>query len=139
MNIVKQKPIKFKLANTKDKLSAMGGISLVADYIIENFIKELKNGFGMNQMPCGQTYANAVFFRIGVLAYNIFIGLRNIIYPHNPFKQTIETMRFKIINVAGKIVNHARQFILKIYGGIELLQKFIDIRNKIYDFKEQFA
>jgi len=38
----------------------------------ENRIKELKIGFGMERMPCGQCEANAVFFRIGVLAYNIF-------------------------------------------------------------------
>ncbi len=32
---------------------------------VENFIKELKGGFGMNWIPCGETHANAVFFRIG--------------------------------------------------------------------------
>jgi hypothetical protein len=37
----------------------------------ENRIKELKIGFGMQRMPCGQFAANAVFFRIGVLAYNV--------------------------------------------------------------------
>ena len=38
----------------------------------ENRIKELKIGFGMERMPCGQLKANAVFFRIGTLAYNPF-------------------------------------------------------------------
>jgi len=37
----------------------------------ENRIKDLKIGFGMERMPCGQFEANAVFFRIGVLAYNV--------------------------------------------------------------------
>jgi hypothetical protein len=36
----------------------------------ENRIKELKIGFGMERIPCGQCEANAAFFRIGVLAYN---------------------------------------------------------------------
>jgi hypothetical protein len=39
----------------------------------ENFNKELKMGLGMERMPCGQSYANAVFFRIGVIAYNLFM------------------------------------------------------------------
>ncbi len=30
---------------------------------VENYIKELKGGFGMEWMPCGESYANAVFFR----------------------------------------------------------------------------
>ena len=38
----------------------------------ENRIKDLKIGFGMERMPCGQTGANAVFFRIGALAYNAY-------------------------------------------------------------------
>jgi hypothetical protein len=36
----------------------------------ENRIKDLKIGFGMERMPCGQSHANAIFFRIGVFAYN---------------------------------------------------------------------
>lgn len=35
-------------------------------------INDLKVDFGMERMPCGKSYANAVFFRIGVLAYNIY-------------------------------------------------------------------
>ncbi|UCF82010.1 MAG: transposase [Desulfobacteraceae bacterium] len=38
----------------------------------ENRIKELKIGFGMKRMPCRQFEASAVFFRIGVLAYNFY-------------------------------------------------------------------
>jgi hypothetical protein len=41
----------------------------------ENRIKELKIGFGMERMPCGQFAANAMFLAIGVLvAYNLFKG-----------------------------------------------------------------
>ncbi|MBU4344817.1 MAG: IS1380 family transposase [Desulfobacteraceae bacterium] len=36
-----------------------------------NRINDLKVCFGMERMPCGQTGANAVFFRIGALSYNI--------------------------------------------------------------------
>ena len=42
----------------------------------ENRIKELKLGFGMERMPCGQLEANAVFFRLGVLAYNLCRGFK---------------------------------------------------------------
>lgn len=41
----------------------------------ENFNKELKNGFGMERMPCGQTGANAVFFGIGVIASFLLAAL----------------------------------------------------------------
>ena len=34
----------------------------------ENFHKELNHGLGLEQRPCGDSGAHAVFFRIGVLA-----------------------------------------------------------------------
>ena len=34
----------------------------------ENFHKELTHGLGLEQRPCGDFGATAVFFRIGVLA-----------------------------------------------------------------------
>ena len=47
----------------------------------ENRIKELKIGFGMERMPCGQFKANAVFFRIGVIAYNLYkLFVNNVLY-----------------------------------------------------------
>jgi hypothetical protein len=43
----------------------------------ENRIKDLKVGFGMEYMPCGSFQANAVFFAIGVLTYNLYLGFRS--------------------------------------------------------------
>lgn len=37
----------------------------------KNRINDLKVYFGMERMPCGQIGANAVFFRIGAISYNI--------------------------------------------------------------------
>ncbi len=42
----------------------------------ENRIKDLKRGFGMGYMPCGTFEANAVFFGVGVLTYNLYLGFR---------------------------------------------------------------
>ena len=47
----------------------------------ENRIKELKIGFGMERLPCGTFAANAVFFRIGVLAYNLFVLFKLLALP----------------------------------------------------------
>ena len=47
----------------------------------ENWHKELKVGFGMEQMPCGQFEANAVYFAIGVLAYNLAQLLKRRVLP----------------------------------------------------------
>jgi len=40
---------------------------------MENYIKELKSGFGMEQMPSGDFKANAWWFALGVIVYNTSI------------------------------------------------------------------
>lgn len=103
----------------------------------ENFNKELKGGFGQDQMPCGQSFANAVYFRIGVIAYNLFIGFKRLAGPVAWAHHTIETFRWKLIQTAGRIVRHAGQVILRLAVDTEKLILFRDIRERCY--KEHMA
>lgn len=80
----------------------------------ENRIKELKIGFGMERMPCGQFEANAVFFRIGVLAYNVgrlfVLKTLDVSWHHHQ----VQTLRWKLYETAGKIVFHGGAIWLKV-------------------------
>ncbi len=98
----------------------------------ENRIKELKIGFGMERMPCGQFEANAVFFRIGVLAYNIFrlFILRTLATSWH--RHQVQTVRWRLYQIAGKIVFHGGQVFLKVRRGFR--QLFADIRLRIWEF-----
>ena len=98
----------------------------------ENFNKELKIGFGMERMPCGQTGANAVFFRIGVIAYNLFIGFKRLSCPESWVKHTIATFRWKMIQTAGRIVKHSGSILLRLAADIEKLELFKGIRKRIF-------
>ena len=99
----------------------------------ENFNKEVKNGIGMERMPCGQSYANAVFFRIGVIAYNLFIGFKRLSCPESWMQQTIGTFRWKMVQIAGRIVKHAGQTVLKLMIDLEKLELFKAIRHKSFE------
>ena len=99
----------------------------------ENFNKEVKDGIGMERMPCGQSYANAVFFRIGVIAYNLFIGFKRLSCPESWMKQTIATFRWKMVQIAGRIVRHAGKTVLKLMIDLEKLEFFKGIRHKCFE------
>ena len=99
----------------------------------ENFNKELKIGLGMERMPCGQTHANAVFFRIGVIAYNLFIGFKRLSCPETWMKHTIDTFRWKMVQVAGRIVKHAGETVLKLMVDLEKLELFKGIRRMSFE------
>jgi len=97
----------------------------------ENRIKELKIGLGMDRMPCGQFWANAVFFRIGVLAYNLFRLFELVILPEDWRRHQIRTVRWRLYQVAGKVVRHAGQLYLKVrqayYGLFAMIRRRIRI------------
>ena len=99
----------------------------------ENFNKESKCGFGMEQMPCGSFGANAVFFRIGVIAYNLFIGFKRALCPKEWQAHTIATIRWKFIQVAGRIVRHAGRTILKLAVDAKRFLEFARIRRRCFE------
>ena len=96
----------------------------------ENFNKEIKSGFSMEKMPCGTYSANAVYFGIGIIAYNLFVRLKLL----NPLflKHTIETFRWKFINIAGKIIKHSGNIILKIKTDLDKYIALLHLRQKIF-------
>jgi hypothetical protein len=85
----------------------------------ENGHKERKVGVGMEQMPCGQKAANALYFAIGVLAYNLAQLLKRRVLPAPYATATLATLRWKVYRLAGKRVRHARGVILQIKADTE--------------------
>ncbi len=98
----------------------------------ENRIKDLKIGFGMERMPCGQFEANAVFFRIGVLAYNLsrLFVLKTLSLSWHSHQ--VQTLRWRIYDTAGKVVFHGGAIWLKVRRGLQKL--FADIRGRTWQF-----
>jgi hypothetical protein len=91
----------------------------------ENWHKELKIGVGMEQMPCGQFEANAMYFAIGVLAYNLAQLLKRRVLPASYRTATVATLRWKVYRLAAKLVRHARGWVLRLKADgekFELLQ-----------------
>lgn len=96
----------------------------------ENFIKELKEGFGMDWMPCGETHANAVFFRIGVIAYNLFQAMKLLSLPPWWRTSTIATARWRLYQTAARVVRHAHQVLLKLAAPGDKIKLFLSMRRR---------
>ncbi len=96
----------------------------------ENKIKELKNGFNMSYLPSSNLEANTFYFYIGTLAYNLFLLFKQIL-DSNLRKHTVKTIRYKLYNIAGKVISHARETILKIND--EFIEPLQRIRRLAYE------
>ena len=81
-------------------------------------------------MPCGQFAANAVFFRLGVLAYNRFKGFTQATLDGPWHRHQIQTLRWRVYQTAGKIVRHAGQQMLKINSAAVAL--FASVRQRCW-------
>ena len=99
---------------------------------VENYIKELKSGFGMEWMPCGETNANAVFFRIGIIAYNLFLAMKLLALPPWYRTFTISTVRWRLYQAAGAVVRHAHQLLLKLAAPANKIVLFCKFRLRCY-------
>ncbi len=88
----------------------------------ENWHKELKIGLAMEQMPCGEFEANAMYFAIGVLAYNLAQLLKRRVLPESYRTATVATLRWKVYRLAGKLVRHARGWMLQVRADLEKWQ-----------------
>jgi hypothetical protein len=80
----------------------------------ENYNKELKGGFGMDYAPCRSLKADAVYFEIGVLAYNLTIAVKRLLLGGDWVRRTIASLRWRLLQTAGKVVRHGRKLVLRV-------------------------
>jgi hypothetical protein len=90
----------------------------------ENWIKELKAGFGLERLPSGRFESNAAYFALVLLAYNLVVALRRLALPPAFCSATIKTLRFHFIHIAALVVRHARRLIVKLAEGYHHLSVF---------------
>jgi len=100
----------------------------------ENRIKELKIGLNMEHVPCGRFEANEMWFRLGCIAYNIFVLFKKVALPESWSRFQIQTLRWKLYHVAGKVVHHSNRISLKVRRYIYGLFKDIRLRVAEYCF-----
>jgi len=100
---------------------------------IENHIKEIKHGFGMQWMPSGECAANAMHFAIGVMTYNLFIAQKLFVLPEGWRTKTIKSIRWLVVEVAGRLIVHGRQVVLQIAGSAEKYRLYGEMRRRTYD------
>jgi hypothetical protein len=79
----------------------------------ENYHKELKSGFGMEYVPSKELAANAVYFELGVLAYNLTIALKRLYLGGEWVTRTISSLRWELLNLAGKVVTTGGQLLVR--------------------------
>jgi hypothetical protein len=79
----------------------------------ENRIKELKLDFGGDTLPCSDFNANALYFLISALSYNLFALMRQLL-PEALAQHRAMTLRWRLYAMAAKVVKTGRQLFVKL-------------------------
>ena len=95
---------------------------------MEKAIGELKDGFGMDRLPCGQLMANAAYLQVCLIAYNLVQTFKNCALPQSWRKFEIKNLRFRLLCRAAKLVSHAGQTIMKLSQSYAHFQVFEQAR-----------
>jgi hypothetical protein len=83
---------------------------------VENAHGVLKNDLGGGCMPCGRFCSNAAWWRLNALTHNLLQFLKSAALPEDMERMRPKSLRFRLFNLAGRIVRHARQATLKLSG-----------------------
>jgi len=89
----------------------------------------VKNDLAGGVLPCGRFGANAAWWRLNLLAHNLLTFLQAGALPPAVAKARPKTLRFRLFNVAGRVVRHARCWILKLAAHIPWVEAFVQARR----------
>lgn len=78
----------------------------------ENFVKEEKYGFNLKNFPCQKLLANHAWVLLAQIAHNMIRWIAMMDAPDRPHYS--KKIRNKYIFVAGRIVSHAKQIVLRV-------------------------
>ena len=90
-----------------------------------------KGDLAGGQFPSNKLGANAAWWQVMVLAFNLNQLMKQVALPQSLTTKRLKALRFHIIQVAGRVIKHARQWVIKLSGGAAMLERFNTIRERI--------
>ncbi len=74
----------------------------------------LKNELAAGVLPCGRYGANAAWFRLAVITYNVLTAMKRLVLPADLQTARPKRLRFLIFQQPGRLIQHARKTILRL-------------------------
>ena len=99
--------------------------------LMENFIKERKNGFDFASVSSHTRIVNANRLQVHALAYNVFNWFRRLALSANMRKQRIDTVRLKLLKIAAKVIHSARYTTFKLCSSCPYKNEFYETFSNI--------
>jgi len=86
---------------------------------VEHTHHVLKTDLAAAALPSGKFGANAAWFRLNVLTYNLLTALKRLTLPGDLRTARPKRLRFLLFNTVGKVITHARRTLLRLSGAVQ--------------------
>jgi hypothetical protein len=98
---------------------------------IEQVHDVTKNELAAGVPPCGRFGANAAWYRLCLLTYNVLSAMKWLALPPAMETARPKRMRFSLFAIAGRIVSHAGKLVLRIGRAAEALVGLVAARLRL--------
>jgi len=92
----------------------------------------VKNDLGGGRLPCGRFGANAAWWRLNVLAHNLLQFLKVRALPKELAPLRLKALRFRLFNLAGRVVRSGREIILKLWAEHPSARIYVEARRLLH-------
>lgn len=92
-----------------------------------------KNELGAAVPPCGRFGANAAWYRLSLLTYNVLSAMKSLALSPAMARVRPKRLRFWLFTLAGRIISHAGHLILRISAAAEALVDLVSARRHLLD------
>jgi len=92
-----------------------------------------KRDLAGGRFPSGQFGANAAWWQLVVLAFNLNALMQRHVFPKKLRKSRLKALRFELIHLPGRVIHHARRWILTVYASTPLSRSLHRLRHCIME------
>ncbi|MGH7897342.1 MAG: IS1380 family transposase [Candidatus Binatia bacterium] len=98
---------------------------------IEHVHRVLKDELGAGVLPSGRFGANAAWFRINALTFNVLSVLKRRALPERFRDARPKRLRYELFTLAGELAVHQSQLSVQVPVGEERLREIVDARGRL--------
>jgi len=99
----------------------------------------MKSDLAGGTLPSGKFGADAAWWQIMVLAYNLHQAMRLLAMPGPISKKRLKAIRFALIDVPARVVEHSRQLFVRLARGHPALEWLGQMRGAVRELAQATA
>jgi hypothetical protein len=91
----------------------------------------MKHDLAGGRLPSAQYGANAAWWQIMILAFNLNSLMKHLALPESWETRRLKAIRFSLINLAGRVVVHSRQLYIRLNSGHPACSILLEVRRRL--------